>query len=321
MNEGIAMSNSNMQEFRERSRLFVVNVRSVGIERVRTGETHRTESKSTYSTQTCVNPKRLSFVNAIRQEDIRSSRLYGVRLPDLGNFVVCPSVEAAEKYANDLRTRQSRFNDAVKELVREWNDLIEAHCVKHPEDAREIRAFAPSTAEVTERTKFSWKMFPLAAMKALDGSGDFDAELTGSLAERAFAEFKAQLGDSFDGYGKTGWRPDKFSQAARQHLLSIAHKAKALGAFHPSLAALPGVIDEVLQGCPLSGNITGASALAIRGLMDILALPEQAMKFGFVTKPAAPEPQKAPRSRKTDADPVVVVPQKTPVSVAAMSDW
>lgn len=318
------MSNQNhLDSLREDGTFSIVTIKSVGIERVRSGESHRTRSVSTYVTQTCIDPKRLAFVNAIRQEDLRASRHYGIRIPELGHALVCPDKESGEQYAKDLENRKNRFDQAVTLLVQEWDQAVEDHCRAFPDDANAIRQFAPTAREVSERTTFKWWMFPLSAMQATTGSGDFDQALTGSIAERAFVEFKAQLVDAFDGYGKGNWRPDRFSQAIRTHLLSIARKSRALSVFHPSLQQLPEIIDEVLKTVPTQGIISGAPALALRGLMDILAKPSQALKYGFMTQKVAPEPEAPSTSRRKIVveEPVIVVPQKTPSVASALSDW
>lgn len=320
------MAENKVDTFLDKSRLIVVDIRSVGIERIRSGETHRTKSKSTYSTQTCVDPKRLAFVNAIRQEDLRSSRVYGIRVPELANALVCTNEQDADQYCEDLKNRKTRFDEQVTLLAGGWRQAVEDHCTAFPDEAAAIREFAPSVAELEERTTLKWYAYPLRAFKATDGSGDFESALSGSLAERAFVEFRAELSDSFDGYGKKDWRPDRFTQAVRSHLQSIARKARSLGPFHAALQQLPDVIEEVLKGVPTQGIISGAPALAIRGLMDILAKPSQAMKYGFLVQaqaPVVPKPvvPKAPRA-KVVTDPVIV-PHKTAsvVNSGSFADW
>lgn len=89
----------------------------------------------------------------------------------------------------------------------------------------------------------------------------------------------------------------------RTHLAAIARKAESLVGFHPSLDALPGVINNLLKTTPTSGKITGTPALAIRGLMLILSNPQQAMKYGFTVR--EPKPPKAPKPSRS---PIIEVP-------------
>lgn len=313
---------SSLDAFLGKSKLYITTIKGPGIERS-TGEGHRTKSRSQYVTQTCINPKQINFVNAMRQEELRTSRLFGLRLDELGNALVISDPDNDKAYSDAIKAMRTRFDDAVDLLCSNWDQHIEDHCKAFPADAASIRSFAPSANEARRKATFKSVGFTLTKDQ-IDGAEDLESSLADSIPSQAFFEFRNQLVDSFSNYGTSGWAPDKFTQAVRQHLEAISKKAGNLSGFHPSLAALPKVIAGVLKDAPTKGLITGTPALAIRGLMDMLSKPTQVLKYGFSGKPATPRKPKASAIIEVPEAPTLIIPPSVSTRVtdgSPLDNW
>lgn len=216
-----------------------------------------------------IEPWRISYFSALKQEAFRLCRCYGTKMKLLDRWIV--PFEDRDALSRSLLDISHRWNEFVlNELLPNYEGWVERQAVENPDKSTEILALAPTLTDVRNSTRFTFSIYSVRDLQ----SSHLNEQVAG-LWGQVLHEVAAEIRDSHMD------RSASFTQAACEVLRRIARKCRGLVFLHPRLGELSDALEALVTRLPTAGKITGVDALEVRALLDALLDPAEFMERGF----------------------------------------
>lgn len=213
------------------------------------------------------NPKKLNPFQRLKREMFTTARKYGTKLDALGAWLV--PLGRADAAETEFRRLVEQYEELANGFVGEYQDLINVQCIAHPLDADDIRAAAPGVNSVRSGLHASCILFQLPDDIRETGLERELDSLPGQVASEMAQELKDCLGAG-----------SRYTRETLKVIKRVAMKAESFGFLHPSLAAVPGLVNGLLSRLPPDGPYRGEEALNIGVVIAFLQDPVRLLDEG-----------------------------------------
>lgn len=191
-----------------------------------------------------------------------------------------------------LTTLKAEFDAAAQNVVSGLQGMVEQWVNGHPEWAEAIRRSPPNVNRIAAQLRFDFQVFRIAAptdekAPANEGLQQAVGGLTGQLYREIGVQARTALARSFEGKSRVG-------QRAVRVIRVIGEKLDALSYLNGGIRPILDKVENVRDGLPKTGEITGRDLVDVMGLLSLLGDEDRLAKFGtlqMATNGAtAPEP-------------------------------
>ncbi|MFA7523485.1 MAG: DUF3150 domain-containing protein, partial [Halothiobacillaceae bacterium] len=213
------------------------------------------------------NPKKLNPFQRLKREMFTCARKYGTKLEALGAWLV--PLDRADAADEEFKRLVQQYEDAAVDFCAEYRDLVDAQCIAHPLDAEDIRGAAPADTAVREVLRASCVLYQLPEEIRETGLERELDSLPGQVASEMAQDLRDSLGSGH-----------RYTRDTLNVIRRVAKKAGSFGFLHPSLAAVPGLVDGLLSRLPPDGPYRGEEALNIGVVIAFLQDPARLLAEG-----------------------------------------
>lgn len=213
------------------------------------------------------NPKKLNPFQRLKREMFTCARKYGTKLDALGAWLV--PLDRADAADEEFKRLVQQYEDAAVAFCAEYRDLVDAQCIAHPLDAEYIRGAAPVETAVREVLRASCVLYQLPEEIRETGLERELDSLPGQVASEMAQDLRDSLGSGH-----------RYTRDTLNVIRRVAKKAGSFGFLHPSLAAVPGLVDGLLSRLPPDGPYRGEEALNIGVVIAFLQDPVRLLAEG-----------------------------------------
>ena len=213
------------------------------------------------------NPKKLNPFQRLKREMFTCARKYGTKLEALGAWLV--PLDRADAADEEFKRLVQQYEDAAVDFCAEYRDLVDAQCIAHPLDAEDIRGAAPVETAVREVLRASCVLYQLPEEIRETGLERELDSLPGQVASEMAQDLRDSLGSGH-----------RYTRDTLNVIRRVAKKAGSFGFLHPSLAAVPGLVDGLLSRLPPDGPYRGEEALNIGVVIAFLQDPVRLLAEG-----------------------------------------
>ena len=214
------------------------------------------------------NTRTFAPFQAMRRRVERLCLSKGTRL--CGGFAV-PD-EALPGILEGIKTSQAQFEQDRAKLLGSWPEPVEQWIAQHMSEEVEIRAIAPTATTIGAGLAFDVRLYKVASQtESLNQFGVRDglAGQVSGLAMQIASEVAAEAKDFWRSRQDAG----RAEQTARVGLNRWLGKIKSLLFIDPRLSRAVKLLEDGINGLPVSGMIEGADFIALSGLIAIMSDP------------------------------------------------
>ena len=192
-----------------------------------------------------------------------------------------------------LTALKAEFDAAAQRVVDGLQGMVDHWVNGHPEWAEAIRRSPPNVKRIAAQLRFDFQVFRIAAptdeaAPANEGLAQAVGGLTGQLYREIGVQARTALARSFEGKSSVG-------QRAVRVIRAIGEKLDALSYLDGGIRPILDKVENVRDGLPKTGAITGGDLVDVMGLLSLLGDEDKLAKFGTLpvatNGATAPEPQ------------------------------
>lgn len=269
------------------------------------------EDLASLGSKRIIDPKALAVFHRIwrRAETLLSS--VGVRF--LGGYAI-PDSEL-NRVLGEIEKLKAWFENERKQLLVDYDDLIEQWIARHPDWEAIIRKAVTPSGQVSNRIQFRYQAFRVSTAGP-DGTEDAGlAEEAEGLSGRLFREVATMANktwrESYEGRSEV-------TQRALNPLRTILKKLRSLEFINPKIAPVADQVENTIDGMPKNGKISGADLSNLVGLFHLISDAERMERHGEGLTSGKPSEEEAPASEveadePTDVDEPVTLEPALPV--------
>ena len=219
-------------------------------------------------------PKTFNPFTTARRQLERACLATGTRVFGEGTgFYGIPEAELGGLMAT-VKSIVEKVEEEKERLIKIWPTPVEEWAKAHPEEADEIRRIAISRIELESRLGVNVRLFKVKNQgDMLESFGIADGVKTN--ANKLCWQIASEIAqDVRETWGNKGSKTSAPLKGLREGMKRWKNKAKAMGFVDTRLKKVEEIIDSMSAIMPQSGLVEGKDFLMVRGMVSILASPE-----------------------------------------------
>lgn len=175
---------------------------------------------------------------------------------------------------DQLQSLQAEFNRYKTGFIARYDANVEQWITRHPEWETIIRSAVTPVKRVDEKIHFGFRIFRVAAATSEEEEGE-------SLMEGAYHSILSEVAISARETWKVTFKGrSTVTQRALSPIRKMRDKLQGLSFVDPRIYPIAENIENVLSGCPKTGEISGGKLSELQSLVLLLMDPERMVEHG-----------------------------------------